>query len=332
MMKPRGRASVIAGSLLPLLVICFGCRSEPTTASRSAAAYDEAVQKGAPVKPGEAHGQHGQAGGPTEPETPGAAGAQAMPGMDHSQMAGQGQEKAPGGSMKAMDHSTMPVPKRGGGMAGMDHSAMGHGSNAPMKGMDHSAKAGSSPAGGMAGMDHSAMGHGSSTPSTMKGMDHSAMGHQAGMPTTMTPPKPEPATATATSQQPRGTLRPDANDGPAATSISDAERSAAMAAEMAGGGHGMQHGTYKQTDAGRESLMPQAPQQPQPSPTADPHRMHGAPAPRPTPPPLTGHQGHTPAPPQPKSKPSPTPDPHLQHGASPSPTAMPVARKDEDRR
>jgi Heavy metal binding domain len=58
--------------------------------------------------------------------------------------------------------------------------------------------------------------------------------------------------------QPAATLRPDALDAPAATSVTDAQRSAEMAAEMTGGGHeghgghgGHGTGTYTHVDAGR---------------------------------------------------------------------------------
>ena len=63
--------------------------------------------------------------------------------------------------------------------------------------------------------------------------------------------------------RPAETLRPDALDAPAATSLAEAERAAALAKEMAGH-HGMSHGTpYRQQDAGRE---PQAKPTPKPSP------------------------------------------------------------------
>jgi hypothetical protein len=66
--------------------------------------------------------------------------------------------------------------------------------------------------------------------------------------------------------QPAATLKPDALDAPAATSVADAQRSAEMAEEMAGassagstggheghGGHGGHGGgTYVHVDAGRE--------------------------------------------------------------------------------
>lgn len=63
--------------------------------------------------------------------------------------------------------------------------------------------------------------------------------------------------------QPARTLRPDALDAPAATSVQEAQRSAEMAEEMTGhGGHGA--GAYRQVDAGRgpgahEGSEPQAP-------------------------------------------------------------------------
>lgn len=60
------------------------------------------------------------------------------------------------------------------------------------------------------------------------------------------------------SGQPAATLRPDALDAPAATSVTDAQRSAEMAEEMTGGDHGGHGGhgghgagTYTHVDAGR---------------------------------------------------------------------------------
>ena len=115
-----------------------------------------------------------------------------------------------------------------------------------------------------------------------------AQGHGRGhSPEALPPPQPEPASAVAPSGGPAATLRADSVDAPAPTAVAEAERSAALAAEMAMGGHGLQHGSYVQTDAGRE---------PRPdTPAADPHHMHGAPA----------------APP-PKPTPSPTPTPWLR--------------------
>ena len=289
MMKLRTPTAMAAGrslALLMLITVAPACVSRETTASRSAAAYDEAVLKGTAVKGGEAHGQHGQAPGKKEP-------GEAAPAMDHSQMEGMGGAKAPDASP--------------GSMKGMDHSGMAAKPGAPMK---------------MKGMDHSTMGA-SGKADEMAGMDHAAMGHGTGA--AKAPSKPEPAAAVAVAGQPGTTLRPDAYDEAAPTSIGDAARASAMAAEMAGGGHPMQHGAYAQTDAGRESATPSSPTQP--APAADPHQMRATPTPRPAPAPQTGHQAHGPAA---SPKPSPTPDPHRLHRATPSPT--PVPHKHEDHR
>jgi len=58
------------------------------------------------------------------------------------------------------------------------------------------------------------------------------------------------AAETVSPGQPAATLRPDALDAPAATSVADARRAAEMSEGMKGmGGHG--GGTYRQVDAGR---------------------------------------------------------------------------------
>lgn len=119
---------------------------------------------------------------------------------------------------------------------------------------------------GMAGMDHANMpgmkpaGAATTHGGAMTGMDHANMPGMASA-----PPLPERRSVSAQPGQPAATLHPGDLDGPAPTSVSDAARSAAMAQEMAGGGHGMDHGSYSQTDAGRDSV---ASPQPQPSPGA----------------------------------------------------------------
>jgi hypothetical protein len=86
--------------------------------------------------------------------------------------------------------------------------------------------------------------------------------------------------------QPAETLRPDALDAPAATSVLDAQRSAEMAQEMAGGehgGHGGGHenhgsheshgspgGAYRHADAGRETEVAPA----APAPASPEHHEH----------------------------------------------------------
>ena len=161
-----------------------------------------------------------------------------------------------------MKADALPAPVKPG-MEGMDHSNM--------PGM----KAGASPAPvkpGMEGMDHS----------NMAGMDHSSMPGMAGM--TMPPPRPEPQSATATPGQPAATLRVDDIDRPAPSAVEEAARSAAMAAEMAGGGHGMSHGTYQHIDAGRggDKLAPGGKQAPKAKPSPSPHSHHDASTPSPT--------------------------------------------------
>ena len=97
-MNLRTLKAVGAGRLLALLMLITvapACVSKESTASRSAAAYDEAVLKGTAVKGGEAHGQHGQASG-----KPG----EAVPAMDHSQMEGMGGAKEPDASPGSMWH------------------------------------------------------------------------------------------------------------------------------------------------------------------------------------------------------------------------------------
>src|SRR5688572_11563843 len=93
-------------------------------------------------------------------------------------------------------------------------------------------------------------------------------------------------------QDPTATLRPDALDAPAATSVRDAQR----AAELAASGHAMAHGTYRQVDAGRDDVRPASPvgdgrrgsapaEAATPDPHAghaDPHAGHQMPAPKPS--------------------------------------------------
>ena len=221
-------------TLLLSVIIAAGCGGRESAASKSAAEFDREQQKGGtPPTTGGAHGGH-VAGQESPADRAEAKDGDEMAGMDHSKMAGMKPAKG--------------APPAGGSMAGMDHSNM-----AGMK----PAK-GAAPAGGsMAGMDHS----------NMPGMDHSNM---AG--TTMAPPLPEKASASAQPGQPAATLNPGALDGPAPTSVRDAARSAELAQAMAGGGHGMTHGTYSQTDAGRTATTA-------PPPDATDHGKHRQPAP-----------------------------------------------------
>lgn len=93
----------------------------------------------------------------------------------------------------------------------------------------------------------------------------------AGMPSARQAPAPivQPG-------QPAVTLLPDALDAPAATSLVDAQRSAEMALEMTGGGHGAHRArTYRQFDAGRGEGGPA------PGETTPQHQHHPTPPPAP---------------------------------------------------
>jgi len=283
----RKASSLALIGFVPLVTLAAGCGGNQTTASKSAAEFDAAEEKGMSPGAGQAHGGHSQA---TEPE--GSSGA------THGRAASD---------MGRIDHTRMP------GMQG------GSGARPAQAG------AGSS----MAGMDHSRMPAMGSAPATrppatgaprssMPDMDHSTMAQPPE--TTGPPPLPDRPVAVAAPGQPAATLRPDELDKPVPTAIREAARSAEMAMQVAGGGHGMQHGTYRQIDAGREDVTP-APQkgheghQPAPPPTsgsADPHGMHAAPS---------------------------SPDPHAMHGAptrkpaaKPSPRPTPTPRPKEDNR
>lgn len=213
--------AVLLGAL-SLAVAASACGGKETVASRSAAEFDRAQQKGeATTGSGEDHGGHATAGHEAPERNRATPAIGETSGMDHSNM----------------DHSKMPGMK--------------------------TAPRGATPASPMTGMDHSKM-------------DHSSMPGMAGM--AMTPPRPEPASATAHPGQPAATLRTDAIDGPAPTAVAEAARAAATVTA----GHAMAHGTYSHTDAGRAGAAPQ----PRPSPAADPHHGHGTrPSPVPSPPP-----------------------------------------------
>jgi hypothetical protein len=150
-----------------------------------------------------------------------------------------------------------------------DHSAMDHSA------MDHSGEAhGAGHAGQSAHSGHAAQseqtghsgheGHAApAAPDAPAGHDEHA-GHDMSPQTSLAA-----APAAVPPGQPAKTLSPDPLDAPAATSVEDAQRSAAMAEEMSGGGGHGGHGghgasTYRQVDAGRgpeahEGSEPQTP-------------------------------------------------------------------------
>ena len=249
MMTRKVDALGLFAGALSLLTLAGGCTRHDTTASRSAAAYDEAQRKGAPVPTGASHGGH-----PAAPEATGSpeVKAQVPPrsdAADHSQMPGM-VHGASSGSMAGMQHPDERAAAGPGQMAGMDHSKMGHEGPTPAAGVDHSS---------MPGMQHPSGAAAPTGAHAMAGMDHA-----------MPSPKPEPVSQTATPGQLAATLRGSEIDAPAPTSVDDAARSAAMAKEMADG-HAMSHGSYRQLDAGRDDVRPTSPK---PSPSPSPRHEH----------------------------------------------------------
>lgn len=299
MRRPSSLALVGA---LPLAAFAAGCGGNQTTASKSAAAFDEAQRKGVPPTAGEAHGQHGDAARATDHS---AHGGSAIPGMDHANMPGRtGPRGAHTGSTAAPRPSQTRAPHAHTPVAGKNHS------NMPGLATAHGVHPGSTAAGTpghtraprvsapKTGMDHA----------NMPGTDHSAMAQPRA---STAPPVPERPAAVASREQLVATLRPDGLDVPEPTAIREAARAAEIAQQMDGGGHGMSHGTYRQLDAGRDDVAPTPsgheghqmapaapspssaaphgtrPARPAPAPSADPHAGHAMPAaPRPSPPPM----------------------------------------------
>ncbi len=106
------------------LLLAVGCGGKQSVASKSAAAYQEALKKGVPIGEG-SHGGHvasekGGMAGMDHSKMKQGGGMDGMAGMDHSKMK-QGSGMSGMSGMEGMDHSKM---KQGGSMAGMDHSKM----------------------------------------------------------------------------------------------------------------------------------------------------------------------------------------------------------------
>ncbi len=196
--RPSASTFMLVG--LSCGVLIAGCERRPTMASKSAAAYDEAVAKGLPI--GSGHGGHDATGHEGHPgmEMPGAVAtgeAHPMAGMmHHPQAAAAG---SPRGRMD--DHSQM------------DHSQMGH----------------STPAGiaepGMAGMNHGAMAHGATA------------AHPRAAPAPGLPLETPASSAEIARLAPAETLRQDALDTPAALSVAEAAKARGEAGHT---GHGVQ--------------------------------------------------------------------------------------------
>ena len=220
----KGSTGFVTAISVGILATAVGCGGRESMASKSAAAYGEAVRKGEPV--GGGHGGHKGSEATTD---------STMAGMDHSQMKGMDQ-----GQMKGMDHSQMK---------GMDHSQTKGMDHPQMKGMDHSQ---------MKGMDHSqmrgmaGMQHGGGTipkgglwgsqpgsllsPASEKTMDHASMpgmDHGAAKSATAASPERGVAADSRNARSPRGaaaTLKSDALDATAPIALEEAGKSSGAAA------------------------------------------------------------------------------------------------------
>jgi Heavy metal binding domain len=219
----------LAGVLVALSALA-GCGREQSADGRSPAASRE-IPDTAPGAGAAHHAQHGEAapghdhGGPGTP-SPVHSAARHGSGAHAGHAPQRGAAPQPGGHTghAGMDH--------GKGHAAPERTAAGHDEHAGHAAMSPQAP----PAGGQPSSDSHA-------------------GHAPAQ-GTMTPTTAVAAPVAVPPGQPAATLRPDALDAPAATSVTDARRSAEMAEEMSGGGGHGGHGghgagTYRHVDAGR---------------------------------------------------------------------------------
>lgn len=255
----RSLGALIAGGLV--LAALIGCDREQTVASQSAAAFREAQKRGETFGgDGHAHG-HGAV-------SPGGGAPSEVPAADaHAGHAHAGAQVPAGEAMRhdgahdghaAMEHGRRPAAGGHAGHATKDHSGHQAAPTGPAPERREDA--------GHAGQH---AGHGMSPQAPASGTQPPGAGHAGHSPSAgaMPPVASAPAPVAVPSEQPARTLRPDALDAPAATSVLDAQRSAEMAREMGGGhgghgGHGS--GTYRHVDAGRgpgayEGSEPQTP-------------------------------------------------------------------------
>ncbi|HET9226454.1 MAG TPA: heavy metal-binding domain-containing protein [Thermoanaerobaculia bacterium] len=233
------------------LAMLIGCGGEPSVASKSAAAFQEAQKEGTTFE-----------------------------GAGHDHGAGHDQEA----------HGAEPAPAQGGehhhGTAPeADHSAMGHGGGHPAE--EHATPSAGNEHTGHS--QPAAQGHeGHNQPAQQSAAprdDHAghsqpaAPGHDHGAAHTAAPGQVHAGHAPSSPVaelpgEPASILRPDVLDAPAATSVRDAQRAEEMNQAMSGahGGHGA--GTYRHVDAGRgpEAYEGSEPQTPGAGPQ---HHDHG---------------------------------------------------------
>jgi hypothetical protein len=199
---------IVAIALLACAVLAGACSRRQTVASKSAAAYDEAVEKGLPIGSGHGGHRHGAVGSPSGEETPDAA-ANPMSGMDHV-------DHSP--SAGADDHS----------MTGIDASKIDGRDRGSVPAMDHSS---------MAGHDRAARANGDH--SKVDG-EHSKMTGSGKHPTAETEHFEKTAPDSSSNAEiveldPAATLRQDGLDAPAPRSVSEAQKAGVAAHSDHGG-------------------------------------------------------------------------------------------------
>ena len=218
------------------IIAAVGCGGKQSVASRSAAAYRQAIAEGKDVGAGgHVHGGHAHdesaEAATTTHDSMQSMGHDAMPGMEHGATSTMDHTQMQHGASQSM--ANMPGMQHGATSA-TDHPQMQHGASqsmANMPGMQH---------GATSTMDHTQMQHGASqSMPNMPGMSHGAMeGMQHGgtiPPGGLWGSQPGSLAPAAATQASR-TLQPDPLDAAAPVSVDEARKSASD--DMSGMNHG----------------------------------------------------------------------------------------------
>lgn len=250
----RWLAAAAACGLMTLAAL-LGCGDEPSVGGKSAASREAQKKDETSAGAGHVH-EHGAA----------THGEEHPAGHDHGAM----EAPAAGGGHEGHGQGARPAAGGHEGHAAMDHGAHSAAPSRPAPGRREGA--------GHAG-EHA--GHGTTAPQApATGTQPPAAGHEghaghAPAAGAMPSAPPAPAPVAVPPEQPAKTLRPDALDAPAATSVLDAQRSAEMAGEMAGGHGGHGSTTYRHVDAGRGPEAYQEPDEAHPPGAGTQHHDHG---------------------------------------------------------
>jgi hypothetical protein len=208
--------------LLCVTLLFAACRGRESMASRSAQAYEKAMQTGTPIG-GDGHGGHAA---PATPDHAAMGHTTAGQPPDHAAMGHQTMDHA------AMGHQTMDHAAMGQDMPG--HAGMAHGAEPGRE--EHAAHAASQQP------EHAGHAMTQQTPMQQQPaqMDHAAMGHAAAPPAASAGQRTFPISESPASSREMGQLRPsstlssDPQDAPAPSAVGEARKAAAAAA----GGHG----------------------------------------------------------------------------------------------